>query len=175
MPNQDDTTVIVKLIQSSYGFDIHRSLAEAQLAPQLIGESRMEGAPVAVVMEYLDPREWITIFDLFAKHTGPALLAAHSIVKPAIESMLKHLELNRMVHGDLRPNNILVKVSPYGPPVRTDQDQAIIKVVDFDWGGPEGQVFYSIARNPRISWPGVDGGCIVQGHDNQLVSEWLYS
>lgn len=173
VPDRDDYTVVVKLIQFSYGLAVHRSLAEAQLAAGFIGESRIDGAPLAVVMEYLDPNEWITVFNLFDKSVGTSLNKAYSVVKPAVNKVLEHLKSNKMVHGDLRSNNILVKVSSFGPPVEDPQGNAIIKVVDFDWAGEESKVFYSVARNPYITWPGVDGGLIERGHDTELVSTWI--
>jgi len=50
-----------------------------------------------------------------------------------------------------------------------------IKVVDFDWAGDAGKVYYPPSRNPAIvgmTWPGDPGGFIENGHDQKLVDSW---
>ena len=52
--------------------------------------------------------------------------------------------------------------------------RANIKVVDFDWAGDAGQIFYPLSRNPDIAglWPGKPGGTINKDHDYKLVHSW---
>jgi hypothetical protein len=52
------------------------------------------------------------------------------------------------------------------------EGRANIKVVDFDWGGDAGEVFYPLLRNADIVWPGQPGGPIKKGHDRRLVDTW---
>jgi len=49
-------------------------------------------------------------------------------------------------------------------------------MIDFDWAGEAGEVYYPAERNPStegIEWPGKAGGIISLGDDEKLVKSWL--
>ena len=60
----------------------------------------------------------------------------------------------------MRSPNIMVNVSRTGGIILVEDEsrkmRADIKVVNFDWAGDAGQVFYPLSRNPDIAgvWPG---------------------
>jgi hypothetical protein len=75
-------------------------------------------------------------------------------------------ELVELVHGDFRPNNIMVREIE-------GQLELEMKVVDFDWAGTSGKVNYPFRRNENISWPAAAGEPIVIEHDRQLLESCL--
>jgi len=48
-----------------------------------------------------------------------------------------------------------------------------LKVIDFDWAGEAGQVYYLAERNKEIQWPSEAGGPIEQDHDSKIVDSWI--
>ncbi|KAK2463755.1 hypothetical protein APHAL10511_004248 [Amanita phalloides] len=170
--------VFVKLA-SKYGENVHRLLEEENLAPKLYAKSEVEGAPTAYIMEYLEPSSWKMLHS-FAARSGN--LDYKEPVRLSIKNVLKILHENNMVHGDLRTNNIMVQVSRQtGKLVCFDDEgpqRASIKIIDFDWSGETGEVYYSPTRNEGIqglTWPGKPGFPIEQDHDEQLFESWWRS
>ncbi|KZS99412.1 uncharacterized protein LAESUDRAFT_634275, partial [Laetiporus sulphureus 93-53] len=64
-------------------------------------------------------------------------------IQNALQHLLKILNDNKFMHGDLWPINIMLQVDAKGK-----------LVVNFDWAGKTGKVFYLKLRNQDISWPG---------------------
>ena len=175
-PSSESISVFVKLVNGRYGEDVHKLLADHDLAPVLYGVSDLEGAPKAYVMEYLDPPSWMTLRAYLAL---PDSYTHAESIWLSITKVLEVLQKNRKVHGDLRAPNILVNVSLTGQLILVEDDSGIrranIKVVDFDWAGDAGKVYYPPSRNPAIvgmTWPGDPGGFIENGHDQKLVDSW---
>ncbi|KZT02200.1 uncharacterized protein LAESUDRAFT_794023 [Laetiporus sulphureus 93-53] len=166
--------VLVKLVNEPYGEDVHRLLARHHFAPSLYGYARYEGAPCAYIMEYLQSPTWTTLYN-FSRGN-----ASNNNDKRAIRRSLQHLvgilEDNQVVHGDLRPVNIMLQVDDERKLVRSKgrKSTAKIRVVDFDWAGKAGEVLYPVLRNQDIDWPGNSGGPIEGGQDRQLVKSWFY-
>ena len=102
------TPVLVKLVNGGYGMEVHHLLAERSLAPTLHAYSKVEGAPTAYIMEYLDPSSWKPLSGVSLHPDSAALIQAE------IEKVLKILQKNGAVHGDLRSPNIMVNVSLTG-------------------------------------------------------------
>lgn len=137
---------IVVKFTNSYAVDAHRLLADANLAPPLLffsGEanvSRDIGGFKMVVMEFIQQNSnwrWTT-------HAQAELRRAVDL-----------LHSSGYVFGDLRDANIL-KLA----------DNRIM-LVDFDWCGKEGEVFYPMGLNMEINWhPGSGPGLqIERDHD----------
>jgi hypothetical protein len=165
--------VFVKVASGKYGEDVHRLLASNAVAPRLIAYADPDGAPKAYAMEYLRHPDWITLF-AYLEVPGISSISM-SFIRSSINVVLNLLEENGSVHGDLRSNNVMVKVSANNELILVD-DRAVINVIDFDWAGKAGEVFYPIMRNESICgmiWPGEAGGAIELGHDRILVSSWL--
>ena len=90
--------------------------------------------------------------------------------------MLDVLETAQFVHGDLRTNNIMIRVDKQGLPLSSsNEEHSNIRVVDFDWAGKAHEVRYPDTRNNNIEdvkWPGDAGTPIEAGHDRLLVTSW---
>lgn len=151
-------------------------LAQHNLAPTLHAYSELEGAPKAIVMGYLDPSSWMTLSAYWAlpntsRFAGP--------IRLALNTVLTILLTNGKVHGDLQCPNVMVNVSSTGDLMYVKDESGItrpnIMVVDFDWAGDAGKVFYPLLRNAGITWPGQPGGPIQKGHDKKMVDSWWHN
>ncbi|PVF98829.1 hypothetical protein CPB86DRAFT_329594 [Serendipita vermifera] len=114
-------------------------------------------------MEYLDPSHgWVTLFEYAKTHRSIVQEPFH----PRLVGLLEVMKKKKIVHGDLRPANIMVRKSDIG-------DDLEVKVVDFDWAGICGEAKYPLSRNPEIKWPGQDGGLIGADDDETLLRRTL--
>ena len=98
-----------------------------------------------------------------------------SAIRHALERLLEELETNDAVHGDLRPNNIMVYVDSNGAMVLDSDGSARIKAIDFDWAGRIGSAWYPFTLNTEIEWPGKPGAEIGPRDDRKMVESWLPS
>jgi len=87
-------------------------------------------------------------------------------LQDALEKIIIALDEKKYVHGDLRSNNIMIQTDGMDKSVE-------FKVVDFDWAGEAGQVYYLAEWNRDIWWPGEAGGPIEQDHDLKMVDSWM--
>ncbi|KAG9042169.1 hypothetical protein FS837_011189 [Tulasnella sp. UAMH 9824] len=166
---------LVKLAHT-YGTEVHRLLAKNHFAPVLYGHSSLQGAPTAYVMEFLRPNTdgksgWVTLWEFFkSKERATRYLKA---IETTLGRILTVMEEAGMVHGDLRPNNIMLQVDSDGTPANTREEEgANLRVVDFDWAGKSGSVCYPLQRNLEIEWPGDPGEGITTRHDRDMVKGW---
>ncbi|KAG8961353.1 hypothetical protein FRC03_005451 [Tulasnella sp. 419] len=83
------------------------------------------------------------------------------------------MEKEKLVHSDIRPNNLMIKIDKDGQPIPNDKGDVCLKIIDFDRGGKSGEVYYPLERNNSIFWPAGPGEAIVVGHDRELVGEWF--
>lgn len=174
--------VFVKLTkgQNNYGVQVHQLLARHDLAPRYYGNLHTDHVPTAHVMELLDPAEWITVTDLRSRWMPSSLDKTEMErrkeqweefiegLKSKMEIVYQHLEHAGFVHGDLRPNNIVVRARG-GDAVLPSAHQLEIQILDFDWSGRAGEVCYPHDRNPNIAeWEGYAGGPIEKDHDKKV-------
>lgn len=155
--------LLVKLVAGDrYGVDAHRKLAEAGFSPVLFDVVKVKGAPAAYIMEYIPSSDgWDTLYDYAKKHQD---VTSH--IQSPLKQITDFMEKENIVHGDLRPNNILVR--------QAVSSQALeLKVVDFDWAGVAGEARYPWRRNEGISWPAGPGEPILPGHDYALLMACL--
>ena len=164
-PSIPGLQVLVKLVPRSYSQDVHKHMADNGLAPKLYGYAEVKDVPTAYVMEYLDPSIWQTLHQLSKPKNKPNKPTANQL-RGVLQKIIAALDEKKYVHGDLRSNNIMI---------RTDvMDKSVeLKVVDFDWAGKAGQVYYPAERNEEIQWPGEAGGPIEQDHDSKMVNSWM--
>lgn len=158
----NEEEVLVKLVQGNYGKDAHRVAAESGLAPKLYGVASLDGAPSAYIMEHLSGR------------AGWRHPEANSIYLPTrehfkklqaeIRRLLVCLQDHQLVHGDLRPNNMFIRVQ---------DDNVELRVVDWDWAGPQGTARYPIDLNPNADLPGVPNGKIHTDHDQSTIYKYF--
>ena len=164
-PSIPGLQVLVKLVPRSYSQDVHKHMADNGLAPKLYGYAEVKDVPTAYVMEYLDPSIWQTLHQLSKPKNKPNKPTANQL-RGTLQKIIAALDEKKYVHGDLRSNNIMI---------RTDvMDKSVeLKVVDFDWAGKAGQVYYPAERNEEIQWPDEAGGPIGQDHDSKMVNSWM--
>jgi hypothetical protein len=163
---------LVKLVYGLYGTKVHAMLAKNNLAPRLVGTLTIPGAPTAIAMEYLQPPSpgkggWVTLFSL-----GKTIESdVQRSLAVAVYEIVEKLKQAKLVHGDLRRNNLMLHVNANGKILVVD-GKVCIKVIDFDWSGDSGQVTYPKWRNDKIPWPAQVGEAIVTHHDYTLVQQW---
>ena len=160
-----DIRVCVKLISGPYSQAVQEHLSAHGLAPKLYSTVKVDGAPTAYIMKYLDPSAWKTLHQFLMSN---AAALSHGPLEKALQNIVDWLKDKKYVHGDLCTNNIMIqKDSPHESPD--------LRVVDFDWVGKKDQVRYPADRNTNIKWLGKAGGLIEDGHDWELVSSWLFA
>ncbi|KAJ2913993.1 hypothetical protein MD484_g6412, partial [Candolleomyces efflorescens] len=151
--------VVVKFVER-YGAEAHQLLADAGRAPALLycgkiwhnDQSTRDGCypRKMVVMEYL---------------CGETLEGvASSATRQAVLKAVQHLHVNGLVHGDVRPPNIMIMDG-------TDGDEGSrVRILDFDWAGREGEARYPYRLSPGLWADGVrDNELILAAHDLEMV------
>lgn len=195
----------VKLIYpskfESYGREVHMWLHVHGFAPALYASypptpsnpasvpyGRPRGTPIYHYFQYLAPPTtgkpgWLTLFD-YAKDYPEKAAEHKEAIKKTCDAIISLLETgsrgNNYVHGDLRPNNIMIYIDSFHDPMpNLDPDAAAEKylwlyVIDFDWAGIAKEVFYPCHRNSaEVSFPGSNMGPIEVGHDREFVAQWM--
>ena len=148
-----------------YSEEVHRIISNEGLAPLLLGTARVAGAPSAIVMEYLDPPSgWTTLQRYMQEHRDIVINAEH----PILVNLLQTMREKKVVHGDLRPNNIMCRERP-----DSGTQELEVKVVDFDWAGKLGEARYPAIMNPDVKWPGAPQGVIGEDDDKTLLAQML--
>ena len=142
-------------------------LADHGLAPLLHGTICVAGAPSAIVMEYLDENSgWMTLQNYIKEHQEITISTEH----PGLVRLLETMKKEGVVHGDLRPLNIMCREEPGRGKERGELE---IKVIDFDRAGSLGVARYPSGMNPKIPWPGKPRDLIGRDDDKKLLSETL--
>jgi hypothetical protein len=177
-----------------YGKEVHKYLESKDMAPKYffsfnVHSARLPLEPVIEehhLMEYLPPPSdhsqggWISLLDLEGRFPKVASDSKASI-EAALYNIIDVLGEKNYVHGDMRPNNllILVKVTPDGKSCiiqsRPDSNppHPYLKAIDFDWAGIAGAVEYPPHRNPDVEWPGESGMPILNTHDRKMIDIWM--
>ncbi|KAJ8694103.1 hypothetical protein PTI98_009036 [Pleurotus ostreatus] len=134
---------------SAYCADAHNIVHEAGAAPRLLYcEFVPSVGKFCVVTEFVHEQE------------GARLTSAGI---QTLQNAVGALHARSYVFGDLRDGNILV------------DGQGNPNLIDFDWSGIEGNVFYPMNINERIGWVrGVQaGGRIMRDHDIAMLRKFL--
>ena len=138
--------VVVKFVRFHYGEEVHRLLAENSLAPKLFLCSQLPGGWFAIVMERVKG--------------SPIKLPVSQAVETSLQTVTSLLDCKDLVHGDLRPQNILVVGNS-------------VRVLDFDWAGKHPTAKYPKELNMTCNWhPDVMcGGIITKEHDLYQIQQ----
>ena len=117
--------VAVKFVRTFYGEDVHKLLAKHELAPQLFSVTPLDGGWLAVVMEAIEG--------------APLRRPAAKPVEEALKRAVSLMHTNGYVHGDVRPQNVLVSDNT-------------VRIVDFDWAGKHPNARYPPELNMDCNW-----------------------
>ena len=119
-----------------------------------------------IVMEMLDD-SWRTLYDFAQRSPRWTQDGVQQAIHERLKTIVKKLEEHGFVHGDFRANNIMVKEGKQG-------EEPSTLLIDFDWAGKAGEVYYPLNRNYQgIWWPSQAGSAIQSGHDRTiLTSQW---
>lgn len=150
--NASKKAVVVKFARS-YGKDAQDLLStEYTLAPKVISHEVLPGGWHAVVMEKVDG-------------VLPPADLDDETTKSSLQSAVDILHSNGYVHGDLRPQNILVK-----------SDHTVC-ILDFDWAGKCSSAHYPCDLNTSsiCGWHKdvTPGGLIEEEHDRYQLHNML--
>ena len=171
-PADSKSSLLVKLVAPEcYSETVHRLLADNGLAPSLHGIICVAGAPSAIVMEYLDKNSgWMTLQNYIKEHQEITISTEH----PELVRLLEIMKKERVVHGDLRPLNIMCREEPgQGKESGELEFKLEFRVIDFDRAGSLGEARYPSGMNPKIPWPGKPRDLIGRDDDKKLLSETL--
>ena len=117
-------TIPVKFSRT-YGKELHEFCAARNCAPQLLAFERLPGGWYAIAMEFHSKA---------VRVDHSPLLAAHGeIWMKNMDDIVKAFHEHGFVHGDLRPPNSIV-------------DEEKLLLIDFDWGGKEGEAKFPDAK-----------------------------
>lgn len=173
--DEHQVEVVVKFLYSytdTYGTAVHNYLYNHGLAPLLYSVENLHRGLIMVVMERLplpkDGGGWVEL-DTFEGKLGERAGA----VRKKLERIIDLLQEQRMVHVDLRPNNVMVKVDGSGEMVM-DEHGPIFSLIDFDCAGKVGEVRYPPFLNPAVPWPAGAKGYLKVGekHDRNFLNNW---
>ena len=156
--NIQDNLYVVKFVPQkihTYGGDVHKALADAGLAPVLYGVQDINPFWSAIIMEYIEGENLKSVLSY-----GTISVSRAKDIASHLTTIIGTLHRSNFVHGDLRPENMLI----------TSSNE--IRVLDFDWAGNCGKAVYPEWVNAQIQWPkGVKpGSFITADHDSKMVS-----
>ena len=161
--NLGGVEVLAKVVQPSYGKNVHALLAARRMAPRLYGTSDLHDLASVVVMEFLKDG-WVTLFYYRTNMHGNAGIPEgprERLVK-RLEEMLDCLRDNGMVHGDFRMANVMLKPG--------EEENAVL--IDFDWAGEAGTARYPLTRSDGFGYRGEPGGPIGAEDDRRFYETW---
>ena len=138
-----DRNAVLKLAYN-YNIEVHRKLADVELAPKIIGYEKLCGCYHIILMEYMGD-SYESVFN-HLQNSRNAALDRDKIYESLGEILVKIKNL-RIVHGDFRSANILAKRSVDDPSLLED-----FKLIDFELSGEVDEPYPFLAlRNERIS------------------------
>ena len=115
--------IYVKFSQR-YSVELHNSCFSHGLAPRLLGFQQLSGGWFAVAMEMIDTSS--------GEKKAESAREAEEWEKE-IRGLVGKFHEQGLVHGDLRLANFVIS---------KDKDRRRIFLIDFDWGGKEGEVVF---------------------------------
>jgi len=127
----DGKTILVKFVRQ-YCPELHDICASSGHAPALLGYERLPGSWYGVAMEYMANAVPITLHGQLPVH--------FQRWEKDLRRLISEFHNRGLVHGDLRDANII------------SGDDGCMKIVDFDWGGKDGEVSYPTPNlNPDLT------------------------
>jgi hypothetical protein len=133
----------VKYVQK-YSEEAHRACYELGFAPELLGSGTLHAGWRMIVMEWLDPEKWSSLYHA-PNHLTPSRIGY-------AEEKISEFGKAGWVHGDVRDANIMVFIGSKDEAEENDAGGGI-RLVDFDWAGRHNEVLYphnmEIQKIPR--------------------------
>jgi hypothetical protein len=136
---------ILKLA-SYYGVEVHKKLADENLAPRILGHEILCDSYQIILMEYLDLDSSVfdCVYNYLHNNYGPKINQERLL--ESIKGILSRLKELEIVHGDFRSNNIMAKRSADDPSVLED-----FMLIDFEFSGKVDEPYPCLAtKNPDI-------------------------
>jgi hypothetical protein len=162
MSETSEEEVLVKVVMDDYGSVAHRLAAENGFAPKLYGVAELAGAPRAYVMEFLSQdKGWTSLRNAYSRLNNPPRWGQ---LETAAQRLILFLRTNGLVHGDLRPPNLLFRIQ---------EDDIELRVVDWDWSGRYPDARYPMHRNPEANFLGEAGDPIPMDHDEITLTKYI--
>jgi serine/threonine protein kinase len=121
----DSQTILIEFVRH-YSVDLHAFCAKSGHAPQVLAYEKLPGGWHAVAMEYILNSVLIT--------DSPLLTTYRDKWTEEMKTLVQSFHDNGFVHGDLHNPNIIC------------DDRGNLFLIDFDWGGKEGEAFYPTAK-----------------------------
>lgn len=115
----DNKQIIIKFTRQ-YSLELHMFCADRGCAPVIFGFERLPGGFFGIAMEFVQSAFPISHSPYINKHHEWA---------EQLQKLVESFHAEGLVHGDLRAPNIIC-----------DADRVML--IDFDWGGKEGEVSY---------------------------------
>lgn len=145
-----------------YNADVHKFCFDQGFAPELIKIDNIENTDFKfVIMEHLDG--FNVISDIWHKLKEKEKIE----LKKKILDIVKMMHDNNFVHGDLRFENIMAKLN--------SDEKWVVKFIDFDWTGYDGEAEYPQFLNKKIPWHNdvQQLGKIFHDHDDHLINYYF--
>jgi hypothetical protein len=147
-------TILVKFTQL-YSLQLHEFCASHGQALTVLGFKEIPGGWSVMAMDYIDPP--VHPSDL------PNLSRLCDQWNDDLTNLVKAFHEVNLVHGDLRDPNILC-----------NRDKVML--IDFDWGGKEGEAFYPLMRlNPELTHGRYDTSLKISKDDDLRVLQNMFS
>lgn len=137
-----------------YSTEAHQYCADRGVAPQLYAFKELPGGWIMIIMEWLGDN-----YEHIEKKVSMD-------VREAAEKALEILHEGGFVHGDVRRANMMACKT-----CMDSNERVIVKLLDFDWAGLEGQVNYPPHLNRVVKRPegAIDEAPILKQHDLAML------
>ena len=158
----DKKRILVKFVRT-YSKETHLASAAKDGAPALLGCDVLSCGWSVVVMELLEGPDWVSSLMIADR-------AERHMVCEKVKEHVLTLHHEGFVHGDIRPQNVLVK-----RPDTTHGHTLSVRLVDFDWAGEINKATYPFLVNPDLGYGFTrpssvkGGGIITTEHDLAMV------
>ncbi|KAF8958694.1 hypothetical protein BDZ97DRAFT_1840869 [Flammula alnicola] len=146
-------TIVVKFARE-YSVELHAFCAQRGYAPRILAFERLPGGWKAIAMEYI--ASGVTITESSGLDTNRERWAKE------LSRLVDDFHAEGMVHGDLRDANIIC-------------NDRHVMLLDFDWAGQDGQVFYPTPNlnSELLEGRSSDSLKIAKEDDNRILKKTL--
>jgi serine/threonine protein kinase len=145
--DRDQKKILLKFSRW-YSKNLHMFCASIKHAPELLAFERLPGGWFGVAMEYFPSADRIVDSKDLCDYGEKWL--------KDIDTVVKQFHAQGYVHGDLRPPNFIV-------------NDGRLFLIDFDWGGKEGEATFPRKRLHPILRDGRRDTRITKEHDKRVI------